>query len=360
MSYSATIVADSISEVGYLTPKSNLPSEVTSPHPYRLTTMLVTEPLMIHPEHLRHRSFSYSVASSRAIPITKLIEQALTDPVIPVYWGKNQKGMVATEELTDRQQGKAKRIWLKGRDRAVETARALSDFAYDSGEGSTNPQDYGVGVHKQISNRVLAPYLFTTVLVTGTDQAWSNFFFLRCHPAAQPEMQHTAELMRDAYNASTPVVVRAGEWHLPFIQPQDREEALWKAKAPATSSDAGEGYVSYLDNVADLLKQVSAGRCARTSYLTHLGVRDLSEDVRLHNSLLAGATKSPPEPIHASPLEHQATPLLLGEYARGNLVGWRSYRSTIPGEAGPTASLALAEVQAPTGSTFQPVEAPNV
>lgn len=345
MSYSATVVADSISEVGYLTPKS---FPISTP-PYRLTTMLVEEPRPIHAEHLRHRAFSYSVASSRALPASKLIEQVETDPYLPLFWGMMKSGMTSDREVSAGQRVKAEYLILKQRDAAVALVKELIHLNSDF------PDEEKVGLHKQIVNRYLEPWMWVTVLTTGTDQAWRNFFFLRCHEDAEPSMRHTAELMRGVVGASTPVVVRAGEWHLPFIQPQDWVDVQGAAQLPSQSSDAGADAEAHNERVTDLLKQVSAGRCARTSYLTHLGVRDLSEDVRLHNSLLAGATKSPPEPIHASPLEHQATPLLPGESARGNLVGWRSYRSTIPGEAGPTA-----EVQARASSTFQPVEAPNV
>lgn len=329
MAYSAEVIADSISG-----------------RDHRMSTVLATYPRMVHSEHLRHRSFSFSVASSRALPAEKLIEQVLIDPVLPIYWGANQRGMSALTELTPGQRVKAEYRILKLRDAAVATVQELiylnSDFE----------DEERAGLHKQIANRYLEPWMWVTVLTSGTE--WANFFFLRCHPAAQPEMRYAAELMRGAMANSTPQLLRAGEWHLPFVRPDDWSEAYSRNETEPPASDRW--------SPTDLLKQVSAGRCARTSYLTHLGVRDLSEDVRLHGQLLAGGAAIRPEPMHLSPLEHQATPLTEEEYLTqpdavrlaalfpglahkmdlprwlntvGNLVGWRSQRSSIVGEAGP-------------------------
>ena len=49
------------------------------------------------------------------------------------------------------------------------------------------------GVHKQIVNRLLEPFTYIDVVVTATDYA--NWFVLRNHPDAQPEIQELARLM---------------------------------------------------------------------------------------------------------------------------------------------------------------------
>jgi hypothetical protein len=325
--------------------------------------MLATYPRIVHAEHLRHRSFSYSVASSRALPIQKMIEQVLTDPVIPVYWGRNQKGMGAKEELTGRQQRKAEARWLYARDQAVECAHHLLDLNRTVGRASCDgydPEDEGVGLSKELTNRILEPWMWVTVLVTGTD--WQNFFWLRCHPAAQPEIRVAAEMMRTAYEQSTPSRVVTGQWHLPFIDDTDWEDGdfILHGSGGGAKLTVPER-MGQLYRILEMVKQVSAGRSARTSYLTHFGTRDLREDVRLYNGLIEGASKDPEEPMHLSPLEHQATPLTENEYVdqkdmqrlaelfpalarsidlqlylnrRNNLQGWKSFRSTIPNESG--------------------------
>lgn len=339
MGYSAQVIADSVRVGGSST--SKIPS-------HRLTTLLVSYPRFVHAEHMRHRMGSYCVASSRARPVESIIEEVMTDPVLPIYWGQNQKGMSARRELSPGNRVKAEYRILKLRDQAVAIVKELIHLNSDF------PEETAVGLHKQIANRYLEPWMWVTVLMTATE--WDNFFFLRCHPDAQPEIRHIAELMRDAMAASTPVPLIPGEWHVPFIRQEDRNDAVnvW----------IGGGYADSPNPQWTILKQVSVGRCARTSYLTHLGTRDLREDIRLHGDLLSGAFKLPPEPMHLSPFEHVATPLseddlILREETEelrkqfpcllrmstdrltqwlnttGNLVGWKSYRSEIPNEEGP-------------------------
>lgn len=265
MAYSAKILLDSI-----------------SPDRSRLTTMEITYPRFVHAELMTHRVFSRNAASSRAIPVAKMIQRVMDDPAMPVEWGLNQSGMQATrlaDELTE-QDGRA--AWLHGRNNAVRTAEKLN----------------ALGLHKQVVNRVLEPYMWMTVIVTGTD--YQGFFDQRASrysPLAQPELRRIADMMLELYGASEPALVDAGQWHLPFIQPDE------------------------LDLDAELLRKVSAARCARVSYLTHDGVRDVDKDLELYDRLVGA------RPIHASPFEHVATPEA-GD-PPGNLTGWRQMRHAV-------------------------------
>ena len=94
-------------------------------------------------------------------------------------------------------------------------------------------------------------------------------------------------------------------------------------------------------SIEDLIK-ISAGRCARVSYLTHAGKRDLDADIQLHDRLL--------ESGHMSPLEHPARPLAEAELKEsewsGNFRGWRSYRKSISGEANPLGPTVPARAEA--------------
>ena len=155
-----------------------------------------------------------------------------------------------------------------------------------------------IGLHKQISNRLLEPFLWHTVVVTATE--WTNFFHLRRAPDAQPEIHHIADLMYEIYAASTPTPIGLDQWHLPFVVPDERNFDI------------------------ETLKKVSAGRCARVSYLTHDGKRDIGEDIRLANSLTQDG--------HWSPTEHVATPLAHRDEWSGNFRGWRQMRKFYPNE----------------------------
>jgi Thymidylate synthase complementing protein len=243
----------------------------------RLTTMQVKFHRFILPEFNTHRVFSRNFSSSRAIPTKKLLEQVLEDPAIPVHWGKNQPGMQASEELMDE-----------------EKHRALSQWKWAAATAGFNASRmFELGVHKQVVNRMIEPYLWATGIVSST--SWANWFALRAHEDAQPEIKELAFAMLKALNESEPKLLEDGEWHLPYISSDERK---------------------VLNN--ETLKKVSAARCCRVSYLKHDGTApNLQEDLALFDRL-AGSV-----PLHASPLEHQGTP---GNENTGNFTGWTQFR----------------------------------
>jgi thymidylate synthase ThyX len=254
----------------------------------RLTTLMMTYPRIIHSEHLRHRMFSFNAASSRAIPVEKFIKQVEEDPFIPIHWGAAQKGMQAYDVLDQDAELVCRIQWLAARTGAVYCVKDM----------------LRQGLHKQIANRLLEPFMWTTVICTGTDGAWNNFFALRCHPEAEPHIQKLAYMTKDCMKDSSPKLLEVGDWHLPLTGfPGD--EAL---------------------SQEDLIK-VSAGRCARVSYLTAEGSRDVSQDIALHDRLVASK--------HFSPTEHQAMHGLEDSFLSngGNFgQGWIQYRKTLHGE----------------------------
>src|SRR4051812_43727861 len=113
----------------------------------RLTTWELTYPRFVHAELMTHRMFSRNSASSRAIPTEKLMARVREDPALPVWWGRNQAGMQADGELGDEPRAAAQHLWLKARDQMLEMVERLS----------------AVGLHKQITNRLIEPWMFITV-----------------------------------------------------------------------------------------------------------------------------------------------------------------------------------------------------
>lgn len=303
MGFEAKVLADSVSPAGR-----------------RLTTMEATFPRFILAEFNTHRVFSRNSASSRAIPVAKQLRRILDDPYVPIEFGSNKPGMQAGPPLTGAARDAAEGEWLQARDDAVrhvlglitnpENVAGFDDLhaCLAAAEGALKePPAEWLNVHKQVANRLLEPFMWHTVIVSAT--AWENFFNLRCHPDAQPEIRLIATKMQDALKRSVPTRLEPDEWHLPLIGEAEREEA--------SSSEE--------------LAKISIGRCARVSYLTHAGERDLGADIQLHDRLL--------ESGHMSPLEHPARPLAARELAQsewsGNFRGWHSYRKTIAGEANP-------------------------
>jgi thymidylate synthase ThyX len=285
MAFAARILADSL-----------------APSTRRLTTFEITYPRCIHSEIMTHRILSKNAASSRAIPTEKLIARVLEDPFVPETWGKNQKGMQADEELSDTDKDMAHVIWLLARDQAVAKARALVNL----------------GLHKQIANRVIEPWMWITVIISGT--TWTNWFGLRDHKDAEPHFQKIAKMMRELYEASMPRELKLHEWHLPLWGFEgDEEEAKIIA---ATEGSPEEGLIL----TRRIARKVSVGRCARVSYLTHDGRRDLREDILLHDRLMNA------NPGHWSPFEHIAKAEGGAGHRSGNFFGWTQYRKTFEQE----------------------------
>jgi len=263
-------------------------TDSVSPAGIRLTTMEVRFPRFVLSEFNTHRVLSKNSASSRAVPTNKMIDRALENPAMPVEWGVNKAGMSASEALTEEQAEEARAEWLRARDSAVEHVRNLQKF----------------NVHKQVINRVLEPFMWHTVIVTATE--WENFYSLRCAPNAQPEIRVAAELMREAMNASQPRTVGIGDWHLPLVQDDERDLPI------------------------EQLKKISAARCARVSYLTHDGKRDIAKDIELCDRLLTDR--------HLSPFEHVATPANDSEF-HANFRGWIQMRKSVEERVGQPQAL---------------------
>lgn len=251
----------------------------------RLTTLQLCYPRFIHAEFMTHRVFSRNASSSRAIPVAKMIEQVRNDPAMPIHWGKNQAGMQANEELAPMAQESARQLWMQAARDAASVAQVMAD----------------VGLHKQVANRILEPYQYMHVIVTATE--WENFFELRNHPDAQPEIHALAKVMHFALAESRPVQRQENEWHLPYVTRAER--------------------VAF-NNDLDLLLKLSAARCARVSYLTHDGqTPSVEKDVALYDRLVGS------KPLHASPIEHQATPLPEADMWSGNFRGWLQNRKIV-------------------------------
>lgn len=251
----------------------------------RITTLELQYPRFIHSEFMTHRVFSRNAASSRAIPVAKMIRQVQEDPAMPIHWGANQPGMQAASEIQGDARILAAGAWINAAGSAALAAQELM----------------ALGVHKQVANRLLEPFQLMRTIVTATE--WGNFFHLRDHEDAQPEIRALAVAMRDAMEASTPKRLREGEWHLPYVL--ESEVRLVRE---------------------EVLRMLSTARCARVSYLTHDGqTPDVDKDIALYERLVGS------HPIHASPAEHQATPAKYATDRSGNFKGWIQHRKLIEG-----------------------------
>lgn len=280
----AKIIADSVSEEGK-----------------RITTLQLTYPRFIHSEFMTHRVFSRNASSSRAIPVKRMLEMVRNDPAMPVHWGKNQPGMQAHEQLVGVELDTAKALWIDAAESAAEIVEHMM----------------GLGLHKQVANRILEPFQWIHVVLTATE--FDNWDELRHHADADPNIYELARVIKVARNESTPKLLLPGEWHLPYITDRDRLEVAALREEPPM----------------ELLRKISAARCCRVSYLKHDGrPSTIEEDLALCDRLVGA------RPLHASPFEHQATPDQRlqkpnGEFwwanghLHGNFVGWIQSRKLI-------------------------------
>ncbi|CUR44270.1 FAD-dependent thymidylate synthase [Pseudomonas phage VCM] len=275
----------------------------------------------IHGEFMTHRLFSRNAASSRAIPVATIIKQVEDTPAMPIHWGKNQSGMQAKESLSDPLAYSAKYLWLKAAKYAANIAGALTD----------------VGLHKQATNRILEPFQTMKTVMTAT--CMDNFFWLRNHEDAQPEIKELARLMWEALQASTPNKLNPGDWHVPYYN-----DGAW-----VHSHNLEVSPVIAVDRFGHTLENalaISSSCCAQVSY------RKLDDTLEKAQMVYKRLVDS--EPVHASPFEHQATPIEVPDmfcedcqeqsvwedgvthvdrnkkFWSGNFIGWIQHRQLIP------------------------------
>ena len=288
-----------------------------SPQGDRLTSLLITFPRIILSELLTHRMLSKNTSSSRAIPFKKMVESVQNDPFIPIAWQKHHSGMQGTEywdvsiieEIGGFDYTNIPAKWLRARDTAINMAETLHDSP--------------IGITKQLCNRLLEPFMWTTMLITGSKEGWDNFFELRCpryygvyksqkellvtnveerikpfserpnESQAEIHIQVLAEKIYDAVNESFHTQILPTMWHVPFRK------------------KINELYPEVENDSEDIVK-ISVSMAARASY-TVVGTEKIltkEEHISLHDRLL---TQDPP---HSSPMEHCAQAMNSEQYDR--------------------------------------------
>lgn len=257
----ATVICDSISEQGV-----------------RLTTFEIEYPRFIHGEMMTHRSLSKNSSSSRAIPIQKMFDQINSNTAVPLYWGVNKSGMQASEELDKKMSHWANTQWKYFKQDAIDNAKTLLEHG---------------NVHKQTVNRLTEPFQMMKVVITGTD--FDNFFNLRIHKDAQPEICMLAYKMYKAMEESKPKLLKVGEWHLPYVD-TGRYEGCEQHFGYSENNDGVYTYCSLEEAI-----KYSAASCASVSYRTE-GMT-LEKADKIFDMLIKA------EVIHSSPFEHIATPV---------------------------------------------------
>lgn len=272
-----------------------------APNGKRITTFELEYPRFIHAEFLTHKMVARNSSSSRALPVKSSLEHVKNNMAYPIHWGKQQPGMQAKEELTGWRRWWAERLW-KWSGRCV----ALFVWAFMK-----------LGLHKQVANRILEPWTHIKVVATATN--WDNFFHLRRHPDAQPELHHLAGLMYNEFIQSYPTTLVTDEWHLPYIEQTfvSTGDSSGKIRYFILDENCNREYLSLEE-----AQKISASLCAQVSY--RKSDQSLAKAMKIYQKLVES------KPVHASPFEHQATPMEDPTAVSGNLRGWFQLRFTIP------------------------------
>lgn len=276
-----------------------------------MITMELEYPRIIHSEFMTHRMLSKNSASSRAIPVKTILEHVRNNPQMPVEWGLNQSGMQASGPADAAKTEGGKQVWLSAMRDMIAHSSVLSD----------------IGFHKQICNRLIEPFFQMKVIVSGTE--FNNFFHLRLHESADPTIKELAMVMYIALNEAEPTTLYDGDWHLPYID------------IKANSRDFPIYSIEGQELTLGEAKIISASCCAQVSY------RKNDNDLEKAKNIFSRLIES--DPVHASPVEHQATPITYieepfdprtwepgithvtknGDLWSGNLRGWIQYRQLI-------------------------------
>ena len=280
---SARVVADSITETGN-----------------RLITFEASCWRPVLAEQNTHCVLSRNSASSRAIPVEKQLAKFKDDFAAPIVWPREQRGMQGGSNLEDAALDDAQALWAR---MAAYTHAAIEGYVTDHPDAESR-------LHKSMLNRWLEVGLWQTQIISATQ--WDGYFWQRTHKDAEPHIRAMAQAMKDAADASEPRLLLPGEWHKPYWDVNGGHESDWEDAAALVattpeSSDFNEEGTDFDAAAEEIAKQCSVARCARVSYLTQNGSRDLQEDITLYERLTSNRVGSE-DPPHASPLEHVATP----------------------------------------------------
>ena len=256
-----------------------------------IITWELTYPRFIHSEFMTHRLFSRNAASSRAIPVAKMLEMVREHPAMPVRFGANQAGMqdkgvdhdglvyckglvhpelvgmpgcpTSLEEAIAKAHVPADEAWFLAAHNTAEFAGAFANAGY----------------HKQVANRLIEPFQWMKTVMTATED--DNWFWLRDHNDADPTIHTLASVMWEAKQASEPVVLTPNDWHMPYFG-----DGYWLSGCGIPLEDA---------------LAISSSCCAQVSY------RKLDDSLEKAKDIFAKLIES--KPCHASPTEHQAKPM---------------------------------------------------
>lgn len=166
----------------------------------RLITVAGAIPTQVLAELNTHRCLSKSAESTRAVPAAEYLSRIVSDgPYVPPPL-RRSKSMQGVAGLLPAEEADA---WYRSRVKAFDDAVGHHKKEMES------------GVHKSIPNRLLAPFSFTRLVITGTYAGWMSVFDKRVSVDADVGFQAFISRCYRAILGSTPRVSRI---HCPFVE----------------------------------------------------------------------------------------------------------------------------------------------
>lgn len=237
-------------------------------------------PRIILAEVNTHKALNKNASSSRAIPVATINNQVRNFPAMPVRFGAKNSGM-----------------------QDAGPHDALIKFSLGTIEGEYTPEEFWhlganivadisdaydqAGYAKQVCNRWTEVAQRMKQVVTGTE--FNNFFWLRDHHMADPTIEALAKAAKKALSESTPVILNPGDWHVPYF--------------------GGEGVGYWLKGCGIPLEDALTISASCTAQVSYRKLDDTMEKAKGVVARLNLHGEEPDDPVHASPLEHQGTPI---------------------------------------------------
>jgi len=295
-----------------------------------ITTIEAEFPRIVLAEFNTHNAISKNASSSRAIPVPKMLEQVRTNPAFPARFGAANKGMQDKGEHSA-----LVPVW-GGWDNPIPP-----DLAWEQAAKSAAffaEKFHEAGYAKQVCNRLIEPFQMMKVVMTATE--WNNFMWLRNHGAADPSIEQLAKVIKEAIDGTEVVELQPGEWHVPYYN-----DGVWKLCPTLSTVEPCDKFGHTLEHAL----MISSSCCAQVSF------RSLDDTIEKAKGVVAKLNlhgEEPDQPVHASPLEHQATPIIElfddelfkpmywpegvthvdrdGTLCSGNLKGFIQHRQLVP------------------------------
>jgi hypothetical protein len=262
----------------------------TDKNPFGYSKVVTIEakfPRMILAQWNTHRVFSRNVSSDRAVPTKKLRKNFVS--FVPREFPKNGRGMHPTAYLKGIRKLIAKGLWFT----ALHSMKFITYLMEK------------IGVHKEITNRLLDPFLWTVSITTSS--FFKNFLALRTDENAQIQIRKIALLIEKQLSNAE---YRIRHIHLPLIDKYDVYDVY-----EYSEKQVNQKHIEYITKLVEngtaditkyqkippriwnLLIKVNTAKTARGSYLNQLEPKPIKSQLDVYSKLVES------EPIHASPLE---------------------------------------------------------